>query len=111
MTTKAEREAQQLAQVQDMLTKAVQAAVEPLAQRISALETALDGARRAYGELRAQVQGTRVQARVESSPRLPIGEWNRALNSLREERGLNATAFVARNDVLQRAAELREAAE
>ena len=117
-----------LAQVQEALAQAVRdavkSAVEPLAQTVSTLEAgvdllmqrvanlehALDGARRAYGELRAQVQGTRVQARVESTPRLPIGEWNRALNDIREERGLSATAYVARADVLARAEELRAAA-
>lgn len=76
--------------------------------RIEALEVALEGARAAYRDLRAQVQGTRVQGRVESTPRLPIGEWNAALNDIRAERGLSATAYVARADVLLRAKELRE---
>lgn len=110
-----------LAQVQEALAKAVRDAVEPLAQTVSTLEAgvdllmqrvhnlehALDGARRAYADLRAQVQGTRVQARVESTPRLPIDEWNAALNDIRAERGLSATAYVARADVLARAQELR----
>lgn len=99
-----------LAQVQEALTQAVRDAVEPLAQRVAALEVALEGARTAYRDLRAQVQGTRVQARVESTPRLPIGEWNAALNDIRAERGLSATAYVARADVLARAEQLRATA-
>lgn len=121
-------EEQQVAEFTAQLTAAVQAAVreavEPLAQTVSTLEAgvdllmqrvanlehALDGARAAYRDLRAQVQGTRVQGRVESTPRLPIGEWNAALNDIRAERGLSATAYVARADVLARAEELRATA-
>ena len=118
-------EEQQVAEFTAQLTAAVQAAVreavEPLAQTVSTLEAgvdllmlrvhnleqALEGARTAYRDLRAQVQGARVQARVESAPRLRIGEWNRALNDIRAERDLSATAYVARADVLARAEELR----
>lgn len=84
--------------------------IASLTARVEALEAALEGARAAFKDLRAKVQPTRVEHRVDSAPRLSIGEWNKALNSLREERGLHATAFVPRSDVLARAAEMREAA-
>lgn len=85
--------------------------IASLTARVEALEAALEGARTAFRELRAKTQPTRVEHRVHSSPRLSIGEWNAALNDLRAERGLHATAFVPRSDVLARAAEMRQSYE
>jgi len=88
-----------LAQVQEALAQAVREAVEPLAQRVAALEVALDGARAAYRELKAQREPAPRRA-----PR--VNHWGTAVRQLREERGLEPTAWLPRGDIERRMAEL-----
>ncbi len=78
---------------------AVIAALEPLVQRVSALEVALDGARAAYRELKAQREPAPRRA-----PR--VNHWGTAVRQLRKERGLEPTAWIPRGDIERRMAEL-----
>lgn len=102
-------EAAQIEAFTAQLTQAVQAAtkeaVEPLVQRIAALETALEGARAAYKDLRSQITARREPAK-RAAPR--VNYWGKACVQLRQERGLVAAAWLPEDDIRARMKELAE---
>lgn len=87
------------------------AEIDRLEQRINALAERLNKASEAFRVLRAD-----VVSRQPSAPSTPVGRmpvkpqpnlWFVALAQLRAERGLADGAFVPRDDVMARMAELR----
>lgn len=101
----AAEEAAAKAEFEAILQAAITAALEPLVQRVSALETALAGARTAYRDLRAKVEAAPAHAPRASKPNY----WGLACKQLREERGLEANAWLPRVDIEQRMQELHAA--
>lgn len=75
--------------------------------RIEALEASLDKARMAYGELKARVDAAPAPTAQRVTPKRNL--WGEAVRSLREERGLDSSAWLPRGDIERRMADLADA--
>jgi hypothetical protein len=98
----------------DKLSAALDATLQgctTLEQRVVTLEARLDKAATVVAELRKQLAAkslpvsTYTPLREKPLSKLDLAKWHRALSEIRTERGLSATAFVAKSDVLARIAQ------